>query len=900
MISEKEVVFIILAYLLLLFLIASLSHKIARKNKNLISNPWIYALSISVYCTAWTYYGSVGKAATDGVLFITTFLGPALFIPIWFWLTEKMVRISQHFRISSLADFISSRYGNSSFLGGFVAIFCVVAILPYIAIQLKAIGTGFDILVGQEINTSTISRKAFYNDSNFYLTGILALFVMIFGTRNIETATKNHGLVSVIAFEAIIKLVAFLSVGIFVCYFIFNDIGDIFSQAAIDPKLAELFVMKPAQLDEWFANLSLSFLAVLFLPRQFQTAVLENNNENYLRKAVWIFPLYLLIINLFVLPIAIGGKLLLGSQIDPDTFVLTIPLINQNKGLAIFSYIGGFSASASMIIVSVFALTNMLSNNVVMPIIAKRNVKLTEISKFLLATRRVGIFLLMLLAYSYYKLIANNYSLVSTGLISFAGVVQFAPITLLGMYWKTGNKKAAISALTVGVLLWFYILIIPNLAQIGLIPKTVISNGLFGISFLKPENLFGFGNYSPVISCFLISMFLNTLTYILVSIYTKQSETERRQAALFVDIKKYLVNEERPQIWNGNISTDALKDLLQRVLGNPGADKFICDYQQVHGNWQSAETANPKMIPYVETVLASAVGTASARILISSVTEDEKLKFEDLIDVARESKELLLLNKKLKQQSEELEKATDELKKANEKLLMLDSEKDIFISTVTHELRTPITSIRSFSEILYDNEDLTREEQAEFLKIIVRETERISRLISQVLDLEKLQSGTSKLEFKLENLTKIAIEATDSLNQQALEKNLQLDCQTDENDIFWNLNKDRITQVIINLLTNAIRYHDKPSGKITLHVSANSKFAMIKVSDNGPGMEKAYYEKVFEKFYQIRKKDNIKDKGVGLGLAITKSIVDKHYGQITIDSNPGNGTTISVNLPKIE
>ncbi|MEL6561167.1 MAG: histidine kinase, partial [Bacteroidota bacterium] len=300
MISEKQVVFIILAYLVLLFLIASASHKIAKKNKKFISNPWIYALSISVYCTAWTYYGSVGKAATDGVLFITTFLGPALFIPLWFWLTEKMVRISQHFRISSLADFISSRYGNSSFLGGFVAIFCIVAILPYIAIQLKAIGTGFDILVGQEINSSNIQDNAFYNDSNFYLTGILALFIVIFGTRNIETATKNHGLVSVIAFEAIVKFVAFLSVGIFICYFIFDGVGDIFSQAAAKPELAELFTMKPSQVDEWFASLSLAFLAVLFLPRQFQTAVLENNNENNLRKAVWVFPLYLLIINLFV------------------------------------------------------------------------------------------------------------------------------------------------------------------------------------------------------------------------------------------------------------------------------------------------------------------------------------------------------------------------------------------------------------------------------------------------------------------------------------------------------------------------------------------------------------------------------------------------------------------------
>ena len=230
--------------------------------------------------------------------------------------------------------------------------------------------------------------------------------------------------------------------------------------------------------------------------------------------------------------------------------------------------------------------------------------------------------------------------------------------------------------------------------------------------------------------------------------------------------------------------------------------------------------------------------------------------------------------------------------------MALDKEKDIFISTVTHELRTPITSIRSFSEILHDNEDLSREEQDEFLKIIVRETERISRLISQVLDLEKLQSGTSKLEFKRENLNQIIREVTDSMQQQAIEKNLKLVCQTGEKEIFWNLNRDRITQVIINLLSNAIKYHDKPAGEIRLHVSADHETAIITVSDNGPGMEKAYYEKVFEKFYQIRKKDNIKETGVGMGLAITKSIVEKHGGKIEIKSKPGEGTQISLSLPQ--
>ena len=899
MIAERFMVLIIVLYLALLFGVAWWVQKGLKPGSSWVANRWIYALSISVYCTTWAYYGSVGKAASDGISFITTYLGPVIFMPLWFWLTSKMIKICRQYRITSLADFISSRYSKSSFLGGFVAVFCVIVIVPYIAIQLKAIGTGYDILVGNQQQNALNISSSLLGDSNFYLTCILILFVILFGTRNIETTTKNHGLISVVAFEAVVKLIAFITVGCFVCFYVFDGFGDLFEKAGQRADLSRLFTLQPQQSNEWFTGLALAFLAMLFLPRQFQTAVLENNSIQHVKTSTWAFPLYLLAINFFVLPIAIGGKLLLENNVDPDTFVLTIPLEFGNYGLAAFSYIGGFSASTSMIVVSTYALTNMTSNNLVMPLIARSDNKETQISSLLLLTRRLGVLIILLLAYLYQRLFADNSSIVSTGLISFVGVVQFAPATLLGMYWKDGNRKAAIASFAVGFTIWFYMLIIPNMASVGMISEDILTNGLFGSELLKPQSLFGISHLSTVTLCFMISLSLNLLTYLSVSIFTAQSAIGQQQAELFVNVDNYPASGDGPSVWKGTAKTDDLKQLLNRVLGEVGAANAVHHYERIHGDWQAGNQGDSNRISYVETVLAGAVGIASARILISSVAEEEDLKLEDLLTVARESKELLMLNKQLKSQSEVLERTTTELTTANARLKMLDKEKDLFISTVTHELRTPITSIRSFAEILYDNPDLSSDEKAEFLEIIVRETERISRLISEVLDLEKLQSGTVKLALSEESITHLIADAVASVKQLAIEKNLTMVNEAVEHDFLARIDRDRLTQVLINLLSNAIKYHDKENGVIKVKASTEGHQLVISVADNGPGMEREQYEKVFQKFYQIRKKDNIKDKGVGLGLAISRSIVDLHGGNIKISSVIGAGTEISISLPTL-
>lgn len=886
MISEISIISIILLYLVVLFTIAWWVDKNADRGSRIVNNPWIYALSLAVYCTAWTFYGSVGRAATSGIDFITTFLGPSLFIPLWYWLTRKMIRVCNQYGISSLADYVSSRYGKSVFLGVFVTIFSVVAVLPYIAIQLKAIGTGYSILISEPV---TGTSKLFLNDSSFYVTGILAVFIMLFGTRNIETSKSHNGLISVIATESVIKLVAFVAVGVFVSFFLYDGIGDIFSKASDSDELRSLFTMPEDQLGNWFWMLVLAFIAVLFLPRQFQMAVLENTSEKHLNRAIWVFPLYMLVINLFVIPIAMAGKLSVSSMIDPDTYVLSIPLQFEQNGLALLAYIGGFSASTSMIMVSVYALTNMISNNLVMPFVAKLKDETTSISSLLIITRRLAVVGLLFLSYLYFRLVADNFSLVSIGLISFVGVSQFAPSILIGTYWKMGNKIAAISSMSVGFFLWFCLLVLPNIAQVGLLPSN-LSLWLENNNSLISESL----GMSIIAASFFLSLLINSLVYIAVSLLTKQNALELKQAELFVNVDEY---HQSGIVWKGTALAGDLTSLMENVLGETRTNQAIVYYTHKYGDWNKSEVADPQMVPYVEKILAGAVGSASARILVSSIVKEDDLSLEDIISVVKESQELLELNKKLKSQSEKLEMTTKDLTKANDQLRAMDKEKDSFISTVTHELRTPLTSIRSFAEILYDNPDLEENEKTNFLEIIVRETERMSRLISQVLDLEKLASGVIKLNRSRGSIRPVIIEAVDDVRQLAIEKNLEIKMESIP-DVELELDRDRITQVLINLLSNAIKYHDKGDGWIEVTCDLDdSNSISIRVTDNGPGIDEQYQEMIFQKFYQVKKKDNIKNTGTGLGLAITKSIVELHGGEIKVKSELGKGTEMAILLP---
>lgn len=473
-----------LFYLFLLFGIAYFAEFRQRKGRSIIDNAWTYALSLGVYCTAWTFFGSVGRAAESGIEFVAIYLGPTLASVLSWPVLRKLIRICRTQRITSIADLISTRYGKNFTLAIIVTLLCIFGIIPYIALQLKAISTGYTLLSG--VNPGGKGIGAIFFDNTFYLTIALSVFIILFGTRSIDASEKHEGLVAAIAFESIVKIVAFLLCGIFVTWYLFDGVGDIFNQAAMKPELKKLFTIGDGlNYSSWTALIVLSFLAVYFLPRQFQVSVLENTSEKHLMKASWMFPLYLFVINLFVLPIAFGGKILLGSGTDGDSYVLALPMLHHAHLLALIVFIGGFSGATSMMIVETIALSTMVSNNIATPILLRaRNFKTgndRKLKNTILNIRRISILLILVLAFLYDKLVAGHFSLVSLGLISFAAVAQLAPAVFAGLYWRNAGRKGAITGIVVGFAVWFYTLVIPSMSDSGLISSGIVANGLFGI-----------------------------------------------------------------------------------------------------------------------------------------------------------------------------------------------------------------------------------------------------------------------------------------------------------------------------------------------------------------------------------------------------------------------------------
>ncbi|NQU65659.1 MAG: hypothetical protein HQ517_15435, partial [SAR324 cluster bacterium] len=474
--TENWGLFILIsAYFILLFYIAYLVNRKKEQGKSVINSATVYSLSMAVYCSGWTFYGSVGQAANKGLSFLPIYLGPTLMMLLMGFVLKKIIRISKLLSITSIADFISSRYGKSSVLGGVVAVIAFFGVIPYIALQLKAIYLTLQLISHPPkiIFPQEWQFLAFAQDSTFYITIVLIVFSILFGVRNLDASERHEGLVAVIAFESIVKVLAFSTVGIFVVYFLHDGLGDIFTRASQDPEMVKLWTFKTSgsSHEEWFFLTLLAMLAILLLPRQFQISVVENVNESHLNRAVWLFPLYLLIINIFVLPIAVSGRIHGLDLNTADTFVLTLPLFSQNHFVAWVAFLGGLSAATGMIIVETVALSNMICNSLVMPLIVKLPLlpidEKTNLTRTLLFIRRSSIVFVLFASFIYYRTTGNQFSLVSTGLISFLAVSQFAPSLIGGMYWKNGTRMGALVGLICGFVIWGYALPFSQLIESG-------------------------------------------------------------------------------------------------------------------------------------------------------------------------------------------------------------------------------------------------------------------------------------------------------------------------------------------------------------------------------------------------------------------------------------------------
>jgi Na+/proline symporter/nitrogen-specific signal transduction histidine kinase len=909
MLQETTIIFTAFAYLGVLFAIAYYADERADAGRSIIASPYVYSLSLAVYATAWTFYGSVGRAASDGVGFLPIYIGPTLMIALWWVVLRKILRISKQNRITSLADFVASRYGKSALLGGLVTVIAVIGILPYISLQLKAVSNSFTILVQypEIVMPAKIAAPSIRQDTAFWVALILAAFTIAFGTRHLDAAEHHQGMVAAIAFESLVKLLAFLAVGAYVTFGIYNGFGDVFARAATEPKLHAMLTPLGGAAGgyaSWVWLTILSMMAILFLPRQFQVAVIENVDEKHVNKAIWLFPVYMLAINIFVLPIAFGGLLRFpGGSVDADTFVLTLPMAEQHEALAMLVFIGGLSAATGMVIVETIALSTMVCNDLVMPVLLRlRRLRLNErrdLTGLLLGIRRGAIVLILLLGYVYFRVAGEAYALVSIGLISFAAVAQFAPAILGGIFWKGGTRAGALSGLLAGFGVWLYTLLLPALARSGWMPDGFLQHGPFGIELLKPLRLFGLGGLDEISHAMIWSMIANAGAYVAVSMATSASANEHRQASLFVDVFRQDGLEGGARFWRGTASVPELYHLLARFLGTAKADAAFADYAAARGlSWPEARlSADAELVHYVEVQLAGAIGAASARVMVASVVTEEALTIDEVRELLDEASQVVVYSHRLQQKSRELEAATAELREANQRLTELDKLKDDFVSTVTHELRTPLTSIRAFTEILLEDPDVDTEQRRKFLGIITKEAERLTRLINQVLDLAKIESGKADWVATRVDMKEVIADTLAAMEQLFKERNIQVQASLPEAVPAVFVDLDRMIQVMLNLLSNAVKFCDARSGRVEVALSASDGQLRIDVADNGRGIGAQDQEAIFSKFHQVGDTLTGKPHGSGLGLHISRQIVEHFGGRMWVESALGGGARFSFVLP---
>ncbi|MDD1737269.1 MAG: DUF835 domain-containing protein [Methanothrix sp.] len=619
-----------LLYLLLLFAIARFADRQKLLGKSIVANPYVYALSLCVYVSAWTFYGSIGRAASTGLEFLPIYLGPVLAMTVGWIVIKKMIRVSKEHRLTSISDFISFRYGRSYTVGAVVAAFSLIMVTPYVALQLIAISTSLEVLSGEEIILFGIDVE-----SKLVVAALLGAFAVIFGARHLDPMERHEGLIAVVAFESLVKILAFLLVGFYVAYGVFNGYGDITSRivdlAAGDPAYATLMDVEPTL---WFTLTLVSFFAILFLPRQFHVMVVENSSEKHLRKAMWLFPLYLLLINIFVPAIAWGGLLLDVGGLK-DAFILNIPYTLGAEWLSVLVFIGGVSAATAMILVESVAIGTMLLNDLEMPYILSHIKKEKNLARIILNTRRLNILLVVMLGYLFSLALAYQ-TLADIGVVSFLAASQLAPAVLGGLYWRRGSRQGAMAGLVFGFLLWAYTALLPTMGKGYPWLGDIVREGPWGIKALMPTNLLGLDLDIWTNSAFW-TLLINCSLYVLVSLSSKAGPDEQKSANCFVDAfaeKSECPDGEEAEKSAVQGTMDDLEAALAHYLGEAAARKQADQYLELMG--ASRDTDTPAQLRLLwqqfEKTLTGLMGSSATKMIV-----DDQITVKPVMEAAKET-----------------------------------------------------------------------------------------------------------------------------------------------------------------------------------------------------------------------------------------------------------------------
>jgi signal transduction histidine kinase/Na+/proline symporter len=765
----------------------------------------------------------------------------------------------------------------------------VIAAMPYIALQLQSVTLSFAVFAQTE---GVDWAQNDFNFAAFWVAIGLAVFTVIFGTRNLDANERHHGVVIAIAVEAVVKLCALVAVGIFVVWGIAGGPSEMLTR--IDQSDIVLWNQESGR---WISLIFLSGAAFLCLPRMFQVLVIENADERHLHIASWAFPLYLFMMSLFVVPIAVIGLDLMPAGSNPDLFVLTVPLSEGRGGLAVLSFLGGFSSATSMVIVATIALATMVSNHMVVPFWlylqgSQQAVMSGDVRHVILLSRRLSVAAILLLGFVYYRLSGGGTALAAIGLISFTGSVQILPAMIGGIFWRGATGVGAAAGLITGLVIWMWTLFLPSFGVDAVISQAVMEQGPYGLSWLRPQALFGANGLDPLVHGIVWSMLLNTATFILFSLVTFPAPLERLQGAQFVNVFDH---STAAPAWTG--AATGAEDLLimsQRILGGAEAQAIFEAEALRQGKVGYLPDVTSDFIERLERDLAGSVGAATAHAMIGQLIGGSSVSVEDLIAVADEAAQILEYSNRLEAKSKEQERTARALRAANDKLTALSIQKDSFLSQISHELRTPMTSIRSFSDIL--REGVTSDaEHEKYAGIIYDEAVRLTRLLDDLLDLSVLENGQVELRDQTGHLSDLLDRAVRAAGLH--ESPLKVSRDPASEDVTLTTDIDRLGQVFINLIANAQKYCDAKAPHLTIKVSEDDTGYLIDFIDNGSGIAPDKQDLIFEKFSRVA--DGSKAGGAGLGLAICREIMQRLGGEVLYLAQ-SRGAAFRVRLPQVK
>jgi PAS domain S-box-containing protein len=985
--AQTPLAAVLLAYLIFLFAVAWTAERFGRRLLAPRLRTATYVLAVSVYCTAWTFYGSVGLAATRGLEFLTIYLGPALVALLWPTVLRKLVRVAKEQRITTISDFIASRHGKSAPLGRLVAVLVVCGMIPYIALQLKAVSVSLRMMIGEASWLEARTRAA---DPTLVITVTLALFTIFFGARNLDFTRQQTGLMTAVAVESIVKLVAFVLVGAWVTWGLFDGFGDIFARVAAHPewsRLTRLDVPPAASYMRWTVMLVISMAAVMFLPRQFHVLVAQNPRERDVHTAAWAFPLYLLAINVFVLPVAFAGLLHFGTDRSAaDSFILALPLDAGASFVAVVVFLGGFSAATAMIVVDSLALSKMLSNDVVLPFLLRRR-RFDEVYWAGLASTRVGIVVVLMLGYLWARIEAGHFLLVEMGLLSFIAVAQCAPAVLLGLYWRRGTRAGAFWSISAGFALWGYTLIVPALVKEGVFSADWLADGPLGLAWLRPNALLGLEGLDVISHGVFWSLFVNVAVYLLVSVATTQDADERSQAAAFVggpvadpprtpailsvsELER-LLHLYVPEREAGAILRDLLGGTVPRALGVPElldlrirlervlaaslggvaahyiiedrftiskgeAEQLVASFQEMQRSLRESERLLASVVESVDDCILTmdvegrviTLNAAGQRLLGVPAAQARHLTYLDVLaepdrgrvvpavrealaggrawrggvhgltvggrafpahlavacvfDAQRTVIGAVGVLRDLTEQA-----ATQQRLIQREKLASLGE----MAAGVAHEIRNPLGGIKMATRLLASGQFQGHRIPQEMAESIVSGIVEIERIVADLLEYAR----DTRLDLGDYPLDRILTPAVEALGEAERRRVVLVEPGGAPAAIVATVDGPRLRQVFANVLRNAVEATERVTApRVEVSVQRRGATAVVTVTDNGPGMDGAHRDKVFQPFFTT------KPAGTGLGMAIVKKIMDLHGGEIEIDSGPGRGTTVRLIIPRAQ